>query len=171
MRIKCPSCSATYDVPDTLLQRPRTVRCAQCGVDWEAEPIDEDALPASVAETEHETAMEPAETAASPEFELAAHDDFPAADQGLGVTPLSAIERLAAPMDLSPRIRRHDRYLTAAWAGSFAVLAALGVAGYTKRDVLMREWPASKRVYSTLGLAPVDAKTTEHDAASGADRH
>ena len=47
-------------------------------------------------------------------------------------------------MELSPRIRRHDRFLTAAWAGSFAILAALGVAGYTKRDVLMREWPAIK---------------------------
>jgi hypothetical protein len=77
----------------------------------------------------------------------------------LGDTPLSAIERLAAPSDLSPRaIRRRDRLLTAAWAASFAALAALGVAGYTERDVLMRHWPASKRVYATLGLVQVDAK-------------
>jgi hypothetical protein len=79
----------------------------------------------------------------------------------VGDTPLSAIERLAAPVDLSPRIRRRDRLLTAAWAASFAALAAFCVAGYTQRDRLMQEWPASKRVYATLGLLPIDMKAGE----------
>jgi hypothetical protein len=76
----------------------------------------------------------------------------------VGDTPLSALDRLAAPVELSPRLRRRDRLLTAAWAASFAALAAMGVAGYTQRDLLMREWPASKRVYATLGLVPADLK-------------
>jgi hypothetical protein len=68
----------------------------------------------------------------------------------------SAIDRLSAPSELSGAIRRRDRLLTIAWAASFAGLAMLGVAGYTERDMLMRQWPASKRVYGTLGLAPPD---------------
>jgi hypothetical protein len=90
--------------------------------------------------------------------EAAAEDHIPEPEPALGDTPLSAIERLAAPVDLSPQLRRRDRLLTVAWAASFALLAALGVAGYTQRDQLMREWPASKRVYATLGLLPADAK-------------
>ena len=66
--------------------------------------------------------------------------------------PLSAIERLAMA---GPRIRRRDHLLTTAWAASFAALAAMGVAGYTQRDMLMRQWPASVRVYSALGMAPL----------------
>ena len=87
----------------------------------------------------------------------------------LGDTPLSAIERLAAPTDLYPRARRRDRLLTAAWAASFAALAALGVAGYEERDLLMKHWPASKRVYATLGLVSLDMKpdATGDAAAKG----
>jgi hypothetical protein len=72
----------------------------------------------------------------------------------LGDTPLSAIERLSAPTDYYHQERRRDRRLTAAWAFSFALLVALGVAGYTERDLLMEHWPASKRVYATLGMIP-----------------
>lgn len=34
MRIVCPSCSATYEVPDSLVTAGRVVRCARCGADW-----------------------------------------------------------------------------------------------------------------------------------------
>jgi hypothetical protein len=89
----------------------------------------------------------------------------------LGDTPLSAIQRLAAPTDFHQFGRRRDRLLTAAWALSFAALAALGVAGYTERDQLMKQWPASKRVYATLGLVPADmnqgATKSTTDKATG----
>jgi predicted Zn finger-like uncharacterized protein len=140
MRIRCPSCSATYEVPDALLDPPRTVRCAKCAHDWmavaEAEPRPEP------AGSDVPVAPEPAFAAAREPMPEPAHGD----------TPLSAIERLAIPANLSPTLVRRDHLLTAAWAASFAILAALGVAGYTQRDLLMRQWPASKRVYSTLGL-------------------
>jgi hypothetical protein len=137
-----------------LLDRPRTVRCAKCAHDWTATPIEEEPLPEPAV---HE---EPAETETFVQ-EPADYEAVLALDPDLDPTPLSALERLSASGDLSPRIRRHDRILTAAWAISFAALAGLGVAGYTKRDALMREWPASKRVYATLGLVPADSKNQD----------
>ena len=41
MRIDCPSCHASYDVPDRLLRSGRTVRCARCGAEWS--PGEDDA--------------------------------------------------------------------------------------------------------------------------------
>jgi transcription termination factor Rho len=120
-----------------------------------AEPIAEPELPEAPAEPEVPVAAEPEVPIREP-ARLTVRQPLPEPETEFGETPLSAIERLAMPGDLSPRIHRRDRFLTAAWAASFAALAAIGVAGYTERDLLMQQWPASKRVYATLGLAPVD---------------
>jgi predicted Zn finger-like uncharacterized protein len=157
MRIRCPSCSATYEVADALLENPRTVRCARCAHEWTAEPLSEDqSQPNPAAEVPRvEAGQEGTNPAREPVSESFG------SDHALGETPLSAIERLAAPSDLYASTRRRDRLLTAAWALSIAALAALGVAGYTERDTLMRQWPASKRVYATLGLLPVETKAPD----------
>jgi predicted Zn finger-like uncharacterized protein len=168
MRIRCPSCSATYEVADALLDPPRMVRCARCAHDWVAEPVAADPTPEPPAETElpaHEPAIQPAAD------DVTVDERYPEPEPAFGDTPLSAIERLAAPVDLSPRIRRRDRLLTVAWAASFALLAALGVAGYTQRDRLMEEWPASKRVYARLGLLPADAKGRDAKAPDTTTEH
>jgi len=34
MRIVCPTCDATYQVPDSALAARKTVRCARCGNSW-----------------------------------------------------------------------------------------------------------------------------------------
>jgi predicted Zn finger-like uncharacterized protein len=176
MRIRCPSCSATYEVPDAMLDPPRTVRCARCTHDWTAVAIVE---PEVVEEPQQD--LEPAAAEAAPK--VAAEPELPLRRQGArtarerllepeGViddTPLSAIERLAMGADLTPQIRRRDRLLTAAWAASFAALTALGVAGYTERNVLMQQWPASKRVYATLGLSPTGGKPTPAPGDAGKD--
>jgi len=174
MRIRCPSCSATYEVPDAMLDPPRTVRCAKCTHDWIAVAIVE---PEVVEEPEQTAEPELAEATEATQ-PVAAEDDLPLRRQGAraarerllepetvtGDTPLSAIERLALGADMSPQIRRRDRLLTAAWAASFAALTALGVAGYTERNVLMQQWPASKRVYATLGLSPMKALPAQGEA-------
>jgi len=147
MRIRCPSCSATYEVADALLDPPRTVRCARCAHDWTAAPVVEAPLPLA---TDPETFV--------PAHAPIARPVFGGPEPVLGDTPLSAIERLAVPSDLEPRTERRGRLLAAAWAISFAALAALGVAGYAERDLLMKQWPASKRVYATLGLVHPDTK-------------
>ncbi len=38
MRIVCPSCAATYDVPVPQLAPGRSVRCARCSTDWTPVP-------------------------------------------------------------------------------------------------------------------------------------
>ena len=159
MRIRCPSCSATYEVADALLDPPRMVRCARCAHDWVAEPVAADPTP----EPSAEAAIGPDTRCRCTPASEPAVDDFPVDERypeepAFGDTPLSAIERLSAPVDLSPRIRRRDRRLTVAWAASFALLAALRRGGIHERDRLMQEWPASKRVYARLGLLPADAK-------------
>ncbi len=181
MRIRCPSCSATYEVADALLDPPRTVRCARCAHDWIGVAVADDPVaaadepiadsPALVAEQTPDPVPEPAAEVAA--VEPVVHEtarplpEAPPSEPRFvpGDTPLSAIERLAVNDDLSPPIRRRDRVLTVAWAASFALLAGLGVAGYTQRDVLMQQWPASKRVYATLGLAPPDLKPGDAKSA------
>lgn len=151
-----------------MLDPPRTVRCARCAHDWTAVAIVEPEVP---EEPEQSVEPEVAEAAEVPQ-PVVAEAELPLRRQGaraarerllepepvVGDTPLSAIERLALGADMSPYIRRRDRLLTAAWAASFAALTALGVAGYTERNVLMQQWPASKRVYATLGLTPLHGK-------------
>jgi hypothetical protein len=133
-----------------------------------AEAIDESELTDEASNASVEAAKpEGPDERELPDIErgaLVAHMSVPKPEAVVGDTPLSAIERLSVPGDLSPRIRRRDRLLTAAWAASFATLTALGVAGYTERDALMRQWPASKRVYATLGLAPLDGQTGDGQA-------
>jgi hypothetical protein len=152
-----------------MLDPPRTVRCAKCAHDWTAVAIVEPEVaeePQEEAETEAAQAAEPAppdEAEAEPpprwQGARAARERLMEPEPVTGDTPLSAIERLALGADLSPQILRRDRLLTAAWAASFAALTALGVAGYTERNVLMQQWPASKRVYATLGLTQNNGKT------------
>lgn len=138
MRIQCPACLSAYDVPDKLLTPPRMVRCARCAHDWTAEPIEaEDVSPST------DTAAEPAAETSEP--------------------VLQALDILAAPARSPvPPIRRRDPWLTAAWAASVAALAGLGLAGFTQRDTMMRQWPASKLVYAKLGLMAGQADTPSH---------
>src|SRR5580658_4873354 len=124
MRIRCPSCSATYEVADALLEPPRTVRCARCSEEWMAEPVAEAPLPLEALQAgpeQPETAMmvqaraEPI-VAALPNPPPRLDAGEPDSDLILGDTPLSAIQRLAAPIDFQHHGRRRDRLLTAAWA-------------------------------------------------------
>lgn len=162
-----------------MLDPPRTVRCAKCTHDWIAVAIVEPEAPDepdTAAETEVAEAAKPTPPVAV-EAELPPHRQGARAarerllepETVIGDTPLSAIERLALGADMSPHIRRRDRLLTAAWAASFAALTALGVAGYTERNVLMQQWPASKRVYATLGLTQTNGKAPPAQGEAGKD--
>jgi hypothetical protein len=151
------------------------VRCARCSNDWMAvaEPTTPE-LPDEAVEPQIRVASTPE----LPVHELPVHeppdrevDELPSEPEVFGDTPLSAIERLAVSADLSPRILRRDNLLTAAWAASFAILTVLGVAGYTERDVLMRQWPASKRVYATLGLVRLDMKSRDVTGTDATPAH
>ena len=155
MRIQCPSCAAIYQVADALLDPPRTVRCAGCTHDWIATPMAEPVEPPAP----------PSPEAPAPEEAPAVHARAPEPEPPPEPAPLSAIERLAAAPEAPPAVAPapRSRLLTAAWAASFAALALMGVAGYAKRDVLMEHWPASKLVYTKLGLVQMgDEKPPAH---------
>ncbi|MEJ0019349.1 MAG: zinc-ribbon domain-containing protein [Acetobacteraceae bacterium] len=133
MRIACPSCSATYDVPDSLVPAGRIVRCARCGSEW---------TPQS------HTLAPPVEADPPP-------DPPPPATNGsathvVATARRSAMDRLAAnPAPSFPSVR-----LRLAWAGSVVLLLLLAAAAYTWRGPIVEAWPASARAYAAFGLHP-----------------
>jgi len=148
MRIVCPACAATYDVPDSLVPAGRVVRCARCHADWAAIPAG--AAPESPrAAPAPEPAM-PLPAAPAPAMPLVA---MPAA-----ATPellatgrrMSAMERLAAP---APK-PRSPLLLRAAWAASVAVLVLAAGAAILWRGEIVAAWPPSGLAYAALGMHP-----------------
>lgn len=146
MRIVCPNCQATYDVPDMLVAGGKAVRCVRCVTEW---------TPAPAAAPPPEASPEPPQPAPGP-------DPEPAADP-----PLHAEPRLAAyrprsvdsaddarppprddEIDLVPR----RRTILIAWAISILILALLAWAAFAFRGVVMGAWPPSTRLYAMLGL-------------------
>ena len=118
MRITCPACNASYDLPEVMLGLRQAVRCARCTNDWVPSPSER--LPA-VSDTESdgyrsgtlalpaghlEDAAESAETASA----LSAGG---ALQQGQGVLPVVAEggEQLSAvgnALHLDAPIPEHD---------------------------------------------------------------
>jgi hypothetical protein len=144
------------------------VRCAQCSHDWVATPVEEVEMaeleipPEPVAEPE----PPPPEGAASFAAQLAASSAAAPAPFSMD-TPLSGMDRLtdAPPYYAETGSSSRGGLLTAAWIVSLAALVGLGAAGYAERDLLMQRWPASKRVYATLGLVQSPAKDADEKAA------
>lgn len=138
MRIVCPACAATYDVPDGRLLPGRVVRCARCETDW-----------APVAEV----AAEPA----PPEAKAVAPEPVPGPEP---VQEAPAVEEEPAPevvpaavLPPAPSRKRQGIALKVAWALSVAVLLAAVWLGYSAREAVMHAWPPSVRAYAALGLA------------------
>lgn len=150
MRIACPSCGATYEVPDRLLAgSPRPVRCARCGSTWTPEAL----APAEEARSEAAPAM--AGAAAPPRFvvpepEIAAPParaplvaDRPPPRREPAPEPLAA---LPEPPPVGGTLA-----LAAAWVATLMVLGG-GVAGaWLYRAEIVAAWPAAARLYAALG--------------------
>jgi len=122
MRIVCPSCAATYEVPTSRLSSRRMVRCARCGGEWAA-IRDAEAPPPVSDRTPEDRTEHPEEHVAS-------------------LPPVTAMDRLAAPLPPAPRSTR----LTVAWALTFLILIAAMAATVTWRSSLVRVWPPSSRI-------------------------
>jgi predicted Zn finger-like uncharacterized protein len=149
MRIVCPSCEAAYDVPDTLVARRRTLRCARCGREW-ANESPADAPPAEAPASEA-----PASEAGVPKIpvpevpapEIAAPPQPQPPRVAATLSEALADQRVGQPPSRSPAAK-----IWLAWIASLALLAALGFAAWQYRADVMRVWPASERVYQALGL-------------------
>lgn len=126
MRLTCPSCAATYDVPEALRPARRRIRCSACGMEWVAEP-DAPAEAAPVA----------AAVVAAPE---------PPPRPAPAVPP-----RILLPPPPPPRRRSG---LIAAWIASLVLLAVLAGAAWVERAAVIKAWPPSARVYAALGGIP-----------------
>ena len=132
MRLTCPSCAATYEVPDTLRPARRRIRCSACGMEWVAEP-DETQADALMPEPPP-PAPEPMRAPPPPE-----------ARSSLFQPP-----RMTAPPPPPPR----SAGLVVAWIVSLLVLIGLAAGGYTERATIMRVWPPSARLFTALGVGP-----------------
>ena len=140
MRIVCPSCAATYDVPDTRLASIRVVRCARCEEEWSPS-----GAPAPPAQADQPPAAQAGQPASPPAQAL----------QALADPPASA-PATSGPAAAKPRWRPEWRFarmaLPAAWAASILLLICLAWASYAWRAGVMAGWPPSERVYGALGI-------------------
>jgi predicted Zn finger-like uncharacterized protein len=165
MRTVCPSCDATYEVPDAMLAGgPRLVKCARCGGEWTA----------TAAPPPEPTAAPTAEPTADPPPSVTAEQPPPPpkpagpmaaleADQPgrieLRPNPLrSRTEPRATPTALDDHApapvaaRKAGAGPIAAWILSLAVLIGAGGAVVTWRTQVMAAWPPSERVFAAVGL-------------------
>jgi predicted Zn finger-like uncharacterized protein len=152
MRIACPSCTAAYDVPDSLVPGGRVVRCARCGGDWM--PVDAPPAPSQEPDVE----PPPREAASPPPLEepAIAVPRPVRVPEGAPPTPgPSAMERLAA----HPALPQSRFRLRMAWAASLLLLILAGWGAYTWRSQIVEVWPPSARMYAAFGMHPGENTT------------
>jgi len=177
MKIVCPSCAATYEVPESAVTSKRAVRCARCGGDWV--PGAPDAPHTTPPES---AAPPPAEIAADPlappvVAEIPDIEQMPAPPEP-DPEPLSIVPEVEGPFIAAPSVAplttpsaKLAQNLAAAiaaeaatsppavpkppmtaWIASLALLAILLLASVAFREPVMKAWPASTRLYAVLGL-------------------
>lgn len=122
MHLACPSCAASYQVPDALIGAGRQMRCVRCGEDWFAVP------PGMARE-----AME----AVAPPIIAAPPPPAPAASAEPARPPIAARPRPSLTLPL-------------AWLASAAVWAGAGYALWAMRERLTALWPPIARLYALL---------------------
>jgi len=147
MRIVCPSCSASYDVADSLVPAGRIVRCARCGGQWAPVADAVEIGPPPQAEPDAPAEPEPPPTAEVPAPPPATEAPAP---EAAATARQSAMDRLTA----NPPAPQSSTRLRLAWAGSFAVLVLALFAAYTWRTEIVTAWPPSARAYAAFGLHP-----------------
>jgi predicted Zn finger-like uncharacterized protein len=158
MRIVCPSCEATYNVPDAMLAAgSRKVRCARCGNEWAPAAASAPAPP--TAEADESFAPPPTAASAAPQPPAAppSADAEPPGRPEPRAKPLRprAEPRLIPPpptLDEEPPERSRTGAVVA-WALTVLILAAAGAAAVLWRAQVMAAWPPSERVYAALGLS------------------
>ena len=146
MRIACPSCSATYEVPDSLVTVGRVVRCARCGGDWT--PVE--GTPVQDVDPPPRAAAPPAPAAES----VAAVVESQAAEETAEPPTMaeppqpSAMDKLAAhPAGPQSRLR-----LRLAWAASLLLIVLAAWSAYAWRSQIVDAWPPSARMYAAFGM-------------------
>lgn len=129
--VHCPSCSASYDVPDRLLAAgPRLMQCSKCGHRFHAAPLP----PAAAAIVEEAPARAEVATAPMPVREEQTH--APPILPVAVATPAPAVDRLAV----------------CGWIGTFGLLVAGGTFVIMNQAEIEAAWPPASRFFGWLGL-------------------
>jgi predicted Zn finger-like uncharacterized protein len=158
MKIVCPSCAATYEVPEAVLAARRPVRCARCGNNWTPGGEAEEApAPEPVAEVASQMPVVPAPPAVAPPVTVAAPPETrrealaEVAVAAPAVQPQRAAPVVAAK-SVDPAEMVGDKPPLTGWIISIAVLVSLAAGSLVFREPIMHAWPASKRAYGWVGL-------------------
>jgi predicted Zn finger-like uncharacterized protein len=140
MRIACPGCAATYEVPASRLKPGKQVRCARCGSNW---------LPGA----DDKSATAPPVLAEPPEPE--------AESEAVATIPeITAMDRLRA----SPALLPSRAPLIGAWMLTALVVVGGIAAAVGWRDALIRVWPPSSRIRTATGPAELRAAQSSQPA-------
>jgi len=133
MLISCPSCAATYDVPEHLLSaQGQMLRCSRCVHEWMVMP------PPPPVVSEH-VPLSPSLYPEPPDLESREAASVMPALTGRGKVrpPQPPVEPVALAM---------------AWVLTVFVIVSLGWGAVRWRGEVMEAWPPSQRAYSALGL-------------------
>ncbi|PZW37721.1 putative Zn finger-like uncharacterized protein [Humitalea rosea] len=142
MRITCPACDASYDVPDGMLSAASEVRCVRCTHVWR--PLGPAPMPAPpVASPAPKPAPPPVPPPLAPAQPAPAPRPRPPAFA-------SQPPRLVPPP--SAAARTGTRGLALAWIVSLLVLAGAAVAANVWAAVLIAAWPPLARVLPFLPI-------------------
>ena len=128
MQLVCPSCRATYEVPDDRLGTgARRLRCAVCAHEWSFVPP-----------------LPPLEEPPPPPLE-------PFSAPPLVVEPRTPPVPAFPPREAPPSFAWGA---LAAWAASILLLIGLGFAAVNFRAEIMQVWPPVQRLYAVFGVGP-----------------
>ncbi len=135
MILTCPSCNSRYHVDAAAFQeKPRKVRCANCGHRWKVQP--------------------PAEEPGLDDLELAPPAEATPREQVQAAVAASAgTESMRRPIaDPSEAVQRSSRS-PAGWLLGVGVVVLLLVSAIIGRNGIVGKFPATAAVYQSVGLA------------------
>ncbi len=148
MQVTCPTCSASYEVPDRLLSAGgRRLRCARCAGEFRASLPNPMPMPLPAAPIIVETA---ATGLRAPERT----EQLPVSEAGPMPPPQ---HRLRATMQIV--------MVLLAWIASLGMAGASGYLAISQRARVMTAWAPSVRAYQALGLVQ-PARATSGVSAS-----
>jgi predicted Zn finger-like uncharacterized protein len=136
MIVVCPQCSTRYLVdPRALGAGGRRVRCAQCSHTWHHKPPEEVLAEAETVAPLPEPA--PRVQRVEPQFDRPTLDEEPE-------------HRIQLPAIAQPRRRP---WVTVGWLVLLVLVGIAAGGAVWERDVVIRTWPPSARLYALVGLA------------------
>lgn len=166
MRVECPNCSTTYEVPAVhFVDGARRLRCTQCGYRW-----NQSATTADLNESKKSTPLldmlEPAmnmEASAAVNVDITGDDADPAVAQSIAaeLDPQSAdqafseIDEALAPVP-APTAEQEMAMAGRRWQWGLGLVAAtvLVSALILGREAVVSAAPVTQSLYRTVGLEP-----------------